>query len=174
MAQIFCCIWKAPSNTVSSPTNPFVVNQPRERGQEGKRAGESLRKREGAEPTWTTGRLRSFPIDNALGVVRVRSDLRQLDEKQLVKAQVVGRQADLDKIELLGHDGLPLGPDKIAELKLTDQESKVLNAIQMAPTQLDEILVKTGLPAQRVLSTISVLEMRKLIKRISGTTVARF
>ena len=61
-----------------------------------------------------------------------------------------------------------------AELKLTDQESKVLNAIQMEPTQLDDILVKTGLPAQRVLSTISVLEMRKLIKRISGTTVARF
>ncbi len=59
------------------------------------------------------------------------------------------------------------------ELKLTDQESKILNAIGVNSTQIDEVIDRTGLPAQRVLSTVSVLEMRKLIKRLSGTTVAR-
>ncbi len=61
-----------------------------------------------------------------------------------------------------------------AELKLTEQESKVLNHIGVEPTQIDLIIHKSGLPAQRVLSTISVLEMRKLIRRVSGTTVVRY
>jgi DNA processing protein len=60
-----------------------------------------------------------------------------------------------------------------AELKLSDQESRILQSIGVEPTQLDEVIVKCGLPVQRVLSTISVLEMRKLVKRVSGTTVAR-
>ena len=59
------------------------------------------------------------------------------------------------------------------ELKLTEQESKILNTIGVASTQIDDIIAQTGLPAQRVLSTVSVLEMRKLIRRLSGTTVSR-
>ena len=60
-----------------------------------------------------------------------------------------------------------------AELKLTEQESLVLNAISNEPTEFDLILVKTGLPPARVLSTISVLEIRRLVKRISGTALVR-
>lgn len=60
-----------------------------------------------------------------------------------------------------------------AELKLSEQESKVLHAIEIEPTQIETVIVKCGLPTQRVLSTISVLEIRKLVKRISGTLVAR-
>lgn len=60
-----------------------------------------------------------------------------------------------------------------AELKLSSQETMVLQEIGVTATPLDEIVVQTGLPTQRVLSTISVLEMRKLIRRLTGTTVAR-
>ena len=60
-----------------------------------------------------------------------------------------------------------------AELKLTDQESKVLNVIQAEATEFDVIVDQTGLPAARVLSTISILEMRRLIKRVSGTALVR-
>lgn len=60
-----------------------------------------------------------------------------------------------------------------AELKLSEQESKILHAIELEPTQIDSIIVKCGLPTQRVLSTISVLEIRRLVKRVSGTTVVR-
>ncbi len=60
-----------------------------------------------------------------------------------------------------------------AELKLSEQESKILQAVGIEATQLDQIVVESGLPTQRVLSTISVLEMRRLIRRLSGTTVAR-
>lgn len=60
-----------------------------------------------------------------------------------------------------------------AELKLTDQETKVLNAISIESTGFDAVMAQTGLPASRVLSTISVLEMRRLIRRNSGTSFSR-
>jgi DNA processing protein len=60
-----------------------------------------------------------------------------------------------------------------AELKLSDQERLVLNAIETSPTGFDLIVVKTGLPAARVLSTISVLEIRRLVRRVSGSTFVR-
>ncbi|PHS11246.1 MAG: DNA-protecting protein DprA [Blastopirellula sp.] len=60
-----------------------------------------------------------------------------------------------------------------AEVKLNEQESCVLQAISVESTDMDTIVEKSGLPIQRVLSTISVLEMRRLIQRISGTTVRR-
>jgi DNA processing protein len=60
-----------------------------------------------------------------------------------------------------------------AELKLTDQETKVLNAIGADPTEFDQIIATTQLPAARVLSTISVLEIRRLVRRISGTALVR-
>lgn len=60
-----------------------------------------------------------------------------------------------------------------AELKLSDQESLILNAIKSDATEFDLIMEQTGLPASRVLSTISVLEMRRLVKRVSGTALVR-
>ena len=60
-----------------------------------------------------------------------------------------------------------------AELKLNEQERSVLNAIDAQPTELDFIVRETELPIARVLSTVSVLEIRRLIRRVSGTSVAR-
>jgi DNA processing protein len=60
-----------------------------------------------------------------------------------------------------------------AELLLNDMEQKVLDAIRCEATSIDEIVVRSGLPIPQVLATLSVLEMRHLIRRLSGTTVIR-
>jgi DNA processing protein len=60
-----------------------------------------------------------------------------------------------------------------AELTLNELEQKVLSAVTEDPTSIDQIVADSGLPVSRVLSTISVLEMRRLVRRLSGTTVAR-
>ncbi len=60
-----------------------------------------------------------------------------------------------------------------AELKLSDQEKLVLNSISHEATNFDQIVVQTGLPPARVLSTISVLEIRRLVRRLSGTSLVR-
>jgi DNA processing protein len=69
-----------------------------------------------------------------------------------------------------GHGGIIHHP---AELLLNDQERAVLQAVTTEPTAIDAIIVTTGLPASRVLSTISALEMRRLLRRVSGHTVVR-
>ncbi len=60
-----------------------------------------------------------------------------------------------------------------AELTLNDIEQQVLAAIDGSATSIDEVAKSSRLPIHRVLSTISVLEMRRLVRRVSGTQVAR-
>jgi DNA processing protein len=60
-----------------------------------------------------------------------------------------------------------------AELLLEEPERKVLAAIDGEATQVDQIVVATDMTVAQVLSTLSVLEMRRLIRRLSGATVAR-
>jgi DNA processing protein len=59
------------------------------------------------------------------------------------------------------------------ELLLNEQELLVLQSIPAVATSIDLIARQAGLPIHRVLSTISVLEMRRLIRRLSGQYVAR-
>lgn len=59
------------------------------------------------------------------------------------------------------------------ELQLNEPEQVVLAAVDDEPTSIDNIVAATGLTAANVLSTISVLEMRKLIRRVSGNRVRR-
>ena len=60
-----------------------------------------------------------------------------------------------------------------AELLLNELEQQVLAAIGGEATSIDGIVAQSGLPVSQVLSTLSVLEMRRLIRRLSGTTVVR-
>jgi DNA processing protein len=60
-----------------------------------------------------------------------------------------------------------------AELLLNEPERQVLACIDRQPTPIDRIIATSGMPAAQVLATLSVLEMRRLIRRISGNLVAR-
>jgi DNA processing protein len=60
-----------------------------------------------------------------------------------------------------------------AELTLNEIEQQVLAAIDGTPISIDAVSATCGLAVHRVLSTISVLEMRRLIRRTSGTQVVR-
>lgn len=60
-----------------------------------------------------------------------------------------------------------------AELTLNDQERAVLDAIGTETISIEIVADASNLPIQRVLSTISVLEMRRLVRRVSGQLVAR-
>jgi len=60
-----------------------------------------------------------------------------------------------------------------AELKLSDQERSVLGCLDDVPKPVDEVIIKTGLGASQVMATLSVLEMRRLIKRAPGNQFVR-
>jgi DNA processing protein len=60
-----------------------------------------------------------------------------------------------------------------AELQLNEIEQQVLQVIDGDATSIDAIIGRSGLPTHQVLATISVLEVRRVIRRLSGSTVAR-
>jgi DNA processing protein len=60
-----------------------------------------------------------------------------------------------------------------AELLLNEIEQQVLQAIDGLPMSIDAVADACQLPIHRVLSTVSVLEMRRLVRRVSGTQVVR-
>jgi DNA processing protein len=84
-----------------------------------------------------------------------------------------------DVLEELGHMAAPVKkPDgqeihHPAELLLNDLEQRVLTVIRGDATSIDDIVIESGLPISQVLATLSVLEMRRLVRRLSGTSVMR-
>ncbi|HYO23405.1 MAG TPA: DNA-processing protein DprA [Lacipirellulaceae bacterium] len=60
-----------------------------------------------------------------------------------------------------------------AELKLNDLEHAVLQAIQPSGSSLDDVAAASALPIHRVLATVSVLEARRLVRKVGGNRVVR-
>ncbi len=59
------------------------------------------------------------------------------------------------------------------ELKLNESEQRVLAAVGVDPTSIDDVVAGSELPAHQALATITVLEMRRLVRRLSGNQVCR-
>jgi DNA processing protein len=60
-----------------------------------------------------------------------------------------------------------------SEALLNDRERLVLDCIQCEPTSIDRVVSTSQLATQFVLAAISILEMRKLIRRLSSQYVSR-
>ena len=84
-----------------------------------------------------------------------------------------------DVLEALGPLASPVAVEggravhQAAEALLNDRERLVLDTIGTEATGIDGIVQRTGLAVQQVLATISVLELRKLIRRLSSQYVSR-
>ncbi|MCA9085195.1 MAG: DNA-processing protein DprA [Planctomycetaceae bacterium] len=59
------------------------------------------------------------------------------------------------------------------ELTLNAQEKEILNLISRTPVAVDELLRATQLDHSRVLSTLTVLEMKRFVRRLAGNLVVR-
>lgn len=60
-----------------------------------------------------------------------------------------------------------------AELTLSDLERSILGHLDDLPKPVDEVIARTGMTASQVMATLSVLEMRRLIKRVPGNQFVR-
>lgn len=60
-----------------------------------------------------------------------------------------------------------------AELSLSDQERSILGRLDDRPAGIDELIGRTGLVSSQVLATLSVLEMRRLVRRLPGHLFVR-
>jgi DNA processing protein len=60
-----------------------------------------------------------------------------------------------------------------SELQLNEIERSVLNAVGGETTSIDQVILTSQLPAHRVMAILSILEVRRLIRRLSGQYVIR-
>lgn len=59
------------------------------------------------------------------------------------------------------------------ELSLSEFEQDVLNLVSLEPQHLNEIVQSSSLDSSRILSTLTILEMRKVVKRLPGGFLVR-
>lgn len=60
-----------------------------------------------------------------------------------------------------------------AELGLTDQERSLLGCLDDSPSGVDVLIARTGLTASQVMATLSVLELKRMVKRLAGHQFVR-
>lgn len=60
-----------------------------------------------------------------------------------------------------------------AELSLSDQERSLLGRLDDTPRPVDELIAASGLTASQAMATLSVLEMRRLVRRLPGPSYVR-
>jgi DNA processing protein len=60
-----------------------------------------------------------------------------------------------------------------AELAVTNQERSPSGQLQSQPRGVDELIVRTGLTASQVMATLSVLELKRLVRRLPGHQFVR-
>ena len=63
---------------------------------------------------------------------------------------------------------------KPAELQLSEQEREILNLVTAEPVPIDDVLRAATIPPSRVLATLTVLEMKRLVRRLPGGYIARY
>ena len=61
-----------------------------------------------------------------------------------------------------------------AELVLSDQERAILNLVTTESVAVDDVIRGANIEASRVLSTLTVLEMKRLVRRLPGGFVVRY
>lgn len=60
-----------------------------------------------------------------------------------------------------------------AELSLSDRERSLLGRLDDHGVAIDDLIAATGMTASQVMATLSVLEMRRLVRRLPGPRFAR-
>jgi DNA processing protein len=60
-----------------------------------------------------------------------------------------------------------------AELALSQQERSLLGQLESQPSGVDELIVRTGVTSSHVLPTLSVLELKRLARRLPGHQFVR-
>jgi DNA processing protein len=59
------------------------------------------------------------------------------------------------------------------ELTLNEQERQILNCVDIEPTHVDIVIQSAGIDPSRVLATLTVLEMKRMVRRLPGGYLIR-
>ncbi len=136
---------------------------------------------QGREVLALPGRIDSLASEGCHDLIRDGATLiRHVDDVmaaigplfQPVNASLPRALNDDTPVELLDHTNTASRRDltvhSLRELSLNDQERQILNLITAEPTHQDQVIANSQFEPPRVLSTLTVLEMKRLIRRQPG------
>jgi DNA processing protein len=87
-------------------------------------------------------------------------------------AKLVTTPADVvEELGPLASEIEPLGEEAVTDpraLTLNSRERQIYDTLSHDPLHVDDIIRTTGIPAPNVLSTLTILEMRRLVKQLAG------
>jgi len=119
---------------------------------------------QGREVMAIPGRIDSFASDGCNDLIRDGATLiRNID----------------DVLESLGPMVQPIQTEQQEEIRsprelaLNEQERQILNLVTSEPQHLDEIIRASEISSSRVLATLTVLEMKRMVKRLPGGLLVR-
>lgn len=111
------------------------------------------------------GPVDSLPSRGCHGLIRDGAKLVETVDDILEELGPLVREVKPDD------DSVPVR--KPSELALSDQERMILGQLDDAPKGVDEIIGRTRHTASQVMATLSILEMRRLVRRMPGNLFVR-
>ena len=99
----------------------------------------------------------SRPLDSELAEKLVENQVKKEINRQKPIKKVIDNADDRRYIDLI-----------VKREELSQAEAEVLEALEGGTLHVDEIIFKTGLPAAQVLSSLTMLEIRKAVKQEPG------
>lgn len=89
-------------------------------------------------------------------------------------AKLVESAADiLEELGLQPVEDQPSGQISLPIESLNEQEKDIASLLSLEPMQMDEIITKSGLSPQMVSGTLTILEMKNIVKRVPGNAYVR-
>lgn len=119
---------------------------------------------QGREVFAVPGRIDSLASDGCHDLIRDGATLiRHIDDVLEVLGPLISPIKTADSTEVRS----------ARELTLSDQERRILQLVPTDATPTDHILREAGLEPSRVLATLTILEMKRMIRKLPGGQVVR-
>ena len=105
-----------------------------------------------------------LPVENEKKPRKVAQKPRILGKKQSAQEEINKKVIDKGDSSLYSD----LSEKKP---KLTPDEEKIVAALENGERLVDDVIAETGLPAGKVLATLTLLEVKGIVKRLPGKRV---
>ena len=98
--------------------------------------------------------------------------LPRVAQKPVIPVKKQPPAAENDKITIDNGDTTPYSDVNKPKLPLSGTEQTIVDALTREPRLVDDVIAETGLSAGKILSALTLLEIRGIVKRHPGKRIS--